>query len=44
MGAYKSQLQSTMKRIRYHHTVVVASTHFLHDPNRASAMDPAMAA
>ena len=39
-----TSIDDDTKRIRYHHTVVVASTHFLHDPNRASAMDPAMAA
>ncbi|MBC9708234.1 MAG: single-stranded DNA-binding protein [Enterococcus sp.] len=27
---------ATSQQTRYHHTVVVSNTHFLHDPNRAS--------
>ncbi|WP_172999006.1 single-stranded DNA-binding protein, partial [Lactobacillus helveticus] len=38
-----TSMDEDTKRIRYHHTVVVGSIHFLHDPNR-NAMDPAMAA
>ncbi len=37
-----TSMDEDTKRIRYHHTVVVNATHFLHDPNRAT--DPAMAA
>ena len=29
-----TSIDEDTKRIRYHHTVVVSSTHFLHDPNR----------
>ena len=28
---------NTTQQTRYHHTVVVSNTHFLHDPNRVSA-------
>ena len=31
-----TSIDDDTKRIRYHHTVVVGSTHFLHDPNRSA--------
>lgn len=39
-----TSMDEDTKRVRYHHTVVVGSTHFLHDPSRPVTMDPAMAA
>lgn len=38
MGAL---IDEDTKRIRYHHTVVVSSVHFLHDPNRSQAQPAA---
>lgn len=29
-----TSMDEDTKRIRYHHTVIIGSTHFLHDPNR----------
>ena len=39
-----TSIDDDTKRIRYHHTVVVSGTHFLHDPNRNNAAESAMAA
>lgn len=39
-----TSIDEDTKHVRYHHTVVVGSTHFLHDPNRPVTMDPAMTA
>ena len=30
------RLQVSTQQTRYHHTVVVSNTHFLHDPNRSA--------
>lgn len=33
-----TSLDEDTKRVNYHHTIVVNSIHFLHDPNRDSSM------
>ncbi len=32
-----TSIDEETKKVKYHHTVVVSSTHFLHDPNISSA-------
>ena len=31
-----TSMDNTTQQTRYHHTVVVSNTHFLHDPNRST--------
>ena len=39
-----TSMDDDTKRIRYHHTIVVSTINFLHDPNRSTAMENQMAA
>lgn len=39
-----TSMDDDTKRIRYHHTIVVSTINFLHDPNRSTAMETEMAA
>ena len=32
-----TSIDEATKKVKYHHTMVVSSTHFLHDPNISSA-------
>ena len=39
-----TSIDDDTKRVRYHHTIVVSTINFLHDPNRSTAMETEMAA